>query len=132
VAHRALLLGRQERQVVDLGQPVREELAAEIEGPAPENVGVDVPADALGSLDAAGIARAVAVLLEQALGGRLDDEIDGGVHGWQKLDGDRVVAHSDEPSQFPHEAAASFDAALQPGQMSHVRRQVPGEKNRGN
>ena len=81
VAHRALLLGRQERQIVDLGQPVRQELAAEIEGPAAEHVGVDVPAHALGSLDAAGIAGAVAVLLEQALGGGRDDEIDGGVHG---------------------------------------------------
>jgi hypothetical protein len=132
VAHRALLLGRQERQVVDLGEPVREEFAAEIEGAAAENVGIDVPADALGSLDAAGIAGAVAVLLEQALGGGRDDEIDGGVHAREKLDGDRDVAHSDEPSQFPHEAGASFDAPLRPGQMSRVwcRERKTGETQR--
>src|SRR6185503_3557451 len=85
ITHHALLLRDQEQQINDLDEPVRQELAAEVEAAAPKHIGVDVPADALRRLDAAGVAGAVAVLLEQALGGGRNDEIDGGVHDQETL-----------------------------------------------
>src|SRR5262249_7507786 len=70
VTHRALFLRREERQVVHLRVAIRQELALKIELTAAKQLGIDVPAHALGSLDAARIAGAIAVLLEDSLGGR--------------------------------------------------------------
>ena len=70
-------LGRlQEGELVDLRQAVGQELLAEVEAAAADDVAVDVPADALGRLDAAGVA--VDVL---RLGGGGNGVGDGSVHG---------------------------------------------------
>ena len=52
LAHQALLVGAEEIELADLGEPVGQELLREIELAAADHVAVDVPANALGNFDA--------------------------------------------------------------------------------
>jgi hypothetical protein len=59
----ALLVGVQERQLCDLGKAVRQELLAEIELPAADYIAIGIPSNALGHLDALGIAARIGCVL---------------------------------------------------------------------
>src|SRR6185436_14102195 len=55
LAHEAALLRRQERQLVDERQAVRQVLLSDVERAAANDVVIDVPADSLGSGDRASV-----------------------------------------------------------------------------
>jgi hypothetical protein len=55
LAHEALLGRAEEEQLVDQRQPVGQELVRGVEPAAADDIGVDVPADPLGVVDAARI-----------------------------------------------------------------------------
>ncbi len=80
LAPHASLLGREKRHVARSTQAIRQELAAEIEAAAPEDIRVDVPAHAFRSFDAALIASAIRVVVPHALADRIKNHVDGCVH----------------------------------------------------
>src|SRR5262245_22137767 len=56
LADQPFLVGIEEWQAIDLGQPVRQELLRDVEPASANDIAVDVPADTLGIRDALGIA----------------------------------------------------------------------------
>ena len=72
LAEKAPLAGAQEVEVLDEGQAVGQELVAPVEAALTDHVAVDVPANALGVLDALGIA---------LMGGGGGDDMVFGLHG---------------------------------------------------